>query len=57
MTDMSLNDFGVDHQSFCDVLQSAEDDVCGEEGLGQGNPPTRDNRAEYTRPRRGFTNN
>ncbi len=39
MADVSLNDFGVDHQSLCDVLQSAEDDVSCQEGLGQGYPP------------------
>lgn len=39
MADVSLDDFGVDDQSLCDVLQSAEDDVSCQEGLGQGDPP------------------
>lgn len=39
MTDVSLNDFGIDHQSLCDVLQGTEDDVSCQEGLGEGDPP------------------
>jgi len=39
VADVSLYDFRVDDQTLCDVLQSAEDDVCREEGLGQGDPP------------------
>lgn len=31
MADMSLNDFGIDHQSLCDVLQRTEDDVSCQE--------------------------
>ena len=40
MTDVSLNDFGVHHKSLCNVLQCAEDNVCSQEGLRQGDPPT-----------------
>lgn len=39
MPDVPFNDFGVDHQALCDVLQSAEDDVGGEERLRQGDSP------------------
>lgn len=39
MTDVSLNDFGIDHQSLCDVLQGTEDDVSCQERLGEGDPP------------------
>lgn len=39
MADVSLDDFGVDHQSLGDVLQGAEDDVSRQEGLRQGDPP------------------
>lgn len=39
MADVSLNDFGIDHQPLCDVLQGAQNDVCCQEGLGQGDPP------------------
>lgn len=39
MTDVSLNDFGIDHQSLCDVLQGTEDDVGCQEGLGERDPP------------------
>lgn len=46
MTDVSLNDFGVHHQSLCDVLQRAEDDVRSQEGLGQGDPPTHERERE-----------
>lgn len=38
--DVSLDDFGVDHQALGDVLQRAQDDVRRQEGLGQGDPPT-----------------
>lgn len=37
--DVSLNDFGIDHQSLCDILQGAEDDVSCQERLRQGDPP------------------
>lgn len=39
MTDVSLNDFGVDHQSLGDVLQGTEDDVGSQERLREGDPP------------------
>lgn len=39
MADVSLNNLGVDDESLCDVLQSAEDDVSCQEGLGQRDPP------------------
>lgn len=39
MANVPFDDLGVDHQTFCDVLQSAEDDVCGQEGLWEGDPP------------------
>lgn len=39
MADVSLDDFGVDHQSLGDVLQGTEDDVGRQEGLGEGDPP------------------
>lgn len=39
MADVSLDDFGVDHQTLGDVLQGAEDDVGRQEGLGEGDPP------------------
>lgn len=39
MEDVPLNDLRVDHQTLCDVLQGAEDDVCGQEGLWEGDPP------------------
>lgn len=39
MTDVSLNDLGVDHQTLGDVLQGAEDDVGCEEALREGDPP------------------
>lgn len=44
MADVSLNDFWVDHQTLCDVLQGAEDDVCCQERLWEGNPPIKKKR-------------
>lgn len=54
MADVSLNDFGVDHQSLCDVLQGGEDDVRCQEGLGQGDPPARMMRATGSNKLRNF---
>lgn len=42
MADVSLDDFGVDHQTLCDVLQGAEDDVRRQEGLRKGDPPVKE---------------
>jgi len=39
VADVSLDDFGVDHQALGDVLQGAEDDVRRQERLGQRDPP------------------
>lgn len=39
MSDVSLDDLGIDHQSLCDVLQGAEDDVSCQEGLREGDSP------------------
>lgn len=49
MANVSVNDFGIDHQPLCDVLQSAEDDVSCQEGLRQGDPPVHQQRSKiYT---------
>lgn len=39
VANVSLDHFGVDHQTLRDVLQRAENDVGREEGLGQRDPP------------------
>ncbi len=49
MADVPLNDFGVDHQPLCDVLQGAEDDVCCQEGLRQGDPPAHERGGEMSK--------
>ena len=42
MANVSLDDFGVDHQTLCDVLQGAEYDVRRQEGLRKGDPPAQE---------------
>lgn len=49
VADVSLDDFGVDHQTLGDVLQGAEDDVGRQEGLGEGDPPALQSGGEIER--------